>query len=228
MEGSVVPAIIPESFEDLTKKVELVKDYAQRVQIDVFDGTFSPSINWPYNNIEDEDFKKLKMGALQLPYSDELLFEIDVTLTKPEDHIEDWIRAGARALIVHVESTENMQNIIDKCRKNNVSVGLALSPKTPNETLFEWISKVDVVQFMGNEKVGYHGVSLDESVLLKIQDLHKKYPALTLAIDIGVTQDTAPELVRAGITRLVSGSSIFKSENPEQAIQAFHAILNTV
>jgi len=72
---------------------------------------------------------------------------------------------------------------------------------------------------MGNDKVGFHGVELDENVYDKIKELRKKYPKLEIAIDIGVNFETAPKLVKAGATKLISGSGIFKNKNIPEAIK---------
>lgn len=227
MGGDVVPAVIPQSFTDLEEKIAQVKGLVDRVQIDVFDGTFSPSRNWPYNNPDDEHFVKLKNGELTLPFSNELILEIDVTLSEPEKHVEEWIQAGAKAIVVHIEKVEDMASIIRVCRDAGVSVGIALSPQTENEKVYPWVSEIESVQFMGNQKVGYHGVELNPDVLDKIKAFKNYSPDTTLAIDIGVNLETAPALARAGITRLVSGSAIFNSEKPEETIEQFRAILKS-
>jgi len=226
MGDDVVPAIIPQSFEDLEEKVARVKDFVDRVQIDVFDGTLSPSKNWPYNNPDDAAFQKLKNGELALPFSDELILEIDATLSKPEERIGDWIKAGAKAILVHIEKVNDMERIIKTCRGAHVSVGIALSPQTPNEDVYPWVGDIDSVQFMGNQKVGYHGVELNSDVLEKIRAFKDEHPEIVLALDIGVNLETAPKLVEAGVTRLVSGSAIFNSEKPAEAIEQLRAILN--
>ena len=216
----VVPAIIPKNFKDLVDKIEIVKDFVPLIQVDVFNGTLSESLNWPYENSDDLDFKSLVTGEKTLPYKDKLKYEIDVTLTNPEDFISDWITIGTDSLIVHVEGTLKMQDIIDKCKTENISVGIAISPSTPNEALNPYISQIDFIQCMGNDKVGYHGVTLEKAVLKKISDLRTKFPECTIGIDIGVTRETAPLLIQAGANKLISGSAIFGSDNIEDAVKA--------
>ena len=73
---------------------------------------------------------------------------------------------------------------------------------------------------MGNDRIGFGGVPLDEELVLpKISELRKRHPELTISVDIGVNAETAPRLIAAGATRLVAGSAIFGKANPAQAIK---------
>jgi ribulose-phosphate 3-epimerase len=74
---------------------------------------------------------------------------------------------------------------------------------------------------MGNDTLGHHGVELDEKVLERIKILREKYPDLPIAIDIGVDQETAPALVEAGVTKLVSGSAIFNTDDIIDTVERF-------
>jgi ribulose-phosphate 3-epimerase len=72
---------------------------------------------------------------------------------------------------------------------------------------------------MGNDNIGFHHVELDEErVIPNIQALRMTFPELPIAVDIGVTTETAPMLVEAGATRLISGSAIFEAEDIEGTI----------
>ena len=215
----IVPAIIPDSFDHLVKQTSLVKDFVDLVQIDVMDGKFAPEASWPYKKKSDSDFEKLVQSEGGFEYWEDLAFEVDMMVEKPEDYIHDWICAGASALIIHMGSTEKIREIIDIAEDKHVGVGLAIRPETPNEELDEWIPHVNFVQFMGNQKIGYHGVELDVKVVDKIKDLRNEYGELIIGVDIGVTFETAPLLVEAGANKLVSGSTIFKSKNIEKTIE---------
>ena len=81
------------------------------------------------------------------------------------------------------------------------------------------IKEADFVQFMGSDNIGHAGEELDEKVFDKIKIFREKYPNIPIQVDIGVNPDTAPRLVEAGATALVSGSAIFKSANIKEAIE---------
>jgi pentose-5-phosphate-3-epimerase len=80
------------------------------------------------------------------------------------------------------------------------------------------LPQADFVQFMGNDKIGHSGVELDNSVINKIKYFHEKHHSTTIQIDIGVNEETIPKLKEAGVSRFISGSSIFNVPNIKEAI----------
>lgn len=213
----VIPAIIPESFDDLAKNIERVRRHVSRVQVDVMDMKFAPQATWPYN--DSGEFRKIVAKQRGLPFWEDVNFEIDMMVEKPEHFISEWITAGATALIIHVESSLLTDQIILKLRKEGIEIGLALVPSSSNEEVYGYLGAIDFVQFMGNDRIGYHGVELNEKVIQKIKDLRERNDRVTIAVDIGVNEETAPRLVEAGANKLVSGSAIFNSENLEETIK---------
>ncbi len=189
---------MPESFSDLNEKYSHVKDFVNTVQIDVMDGEFVPSKDWPY--VEGE-LKKIDFD-----------FEVDLMVKDPETIIESWIQAGAKRVIIHIESTENIEEVFLKI-PSDVEVGIALNTTTPNEQIYPLIEKINFVQFMGIEKIGYQGQGFDERVLGKIRDLREKYSRVIISVDGAVSLETASKLVEAGANRLAVGSAIFKSDD---------------
>lgn len=196
-----------------------VKEYVSLVQIDIIDGAFAPEPTWPYaGTAEAAIFDEVVDQQRGFPHWKDLQFEIDLMVERPEEVIDDWIAAGASAIIIHVDSTDKHEEIFDKLAKRGVGIGLAVKPSNTNEILERFVEEIDFLQVMGSDKIGYHGVELDPLVYQKIADIHKSYPELPIAVDIGVNFETAPELVAAGVTRLVSGSAIFGSEDISAAI----------
>jgi ribulose-phosphate 3-epimerase len=208
----VVPTIIPENYADILGKVSRVKGIVPRVQIDVADGTYAPSKTWPYNG-DESHLKEILAQTEGLPYWDEMDYEVDLLINEPERAIDTWIQVGIAAAIVHVESTQKLDEIIKKLKDVDCEIGLGIKPSTPNEELYRYIGTVDFVQCMGSDEIGFAGVSLDERVYDKIKSLRAQFPELPIAVDIGVDDETAPLLVEAGATKLASGSLIFGSED---------------
>jgi len=229
----VVPAIIPHSFLDIERDSLRVKNLVDFVQIDIMDGIFTPEPTWPYVGDHGE-FNKLISEEIAMPYWKDLNFEIDLMVQKPADVIDDWISGGAQRIIIHVESDGGIYEMIDKVRQRSGSegsliqteVGIAFVPSTPFETVEPYMKMVDFVQCMGNDKIGYHGVELDENVYDKVRNIRLKYPSIPISIDIGVNDETAPLLVKAGCTRLVSGSALFNAENIKEQVEEFKKLYN--
>lgn len=219
----VIPAIITKNFKHLEDKIALVKDFVDYVQVDITDGKFTHNTTWPYIGDEGE-FAALVSEERGLPFWEEVDYEFHLMIEKPEEVVDQWIKIGASRIIVQYEAVTDMQSIIDQCKAASVQVGIALKPSTDINVLESYSEQIDCIQCMGNEELGRHGAPLDVSVLEKIKTLREKYPEMNIAIDIGVHQDTAKDLVDAGADTLVAGSAIFDAENIEQVIRDFEVV----
>ena len=70
---------------------------------------------------------------------------------------------------------------------------------------------------------GFGGQAFQPSTFEKIAELHQitqklKQP-LDISIDGGVTTEIAPRAIRQGVTILVAGTAIFRSQQPEAVIE---------
>jgi len=231
----IIPAIIPKSLKDLQEKMAKVNGLAPLVQIDILDGKLTPKSSWPYlNATEDPDFVAIKKEETEFPFWDSLGFEIDLMVKNPENIWFDWIIAGAKRIVFHYESTENISNFLKNVKTKlvpkesalYVEVGLALNIATSNKDIYPLLEDVDFVQFMGIDKIGFQGQSFDQKVIEKIKDLRGHDHGVIISVDGGVNLDTAPALLEAGADRLVSGSAIFESEDIKEAILEFQNISN--
>jgi ribulose-phosphate 3-epimerase len=77
---------------------------------------------------------------------------------------------------------------------------------------------------MGNDRIGYNGVDLDRSVLQKIKTFHERHPSVPIQIDIGVSEETIPELKKIGVSLFISNSAIFNSPNPQETLKKLQNI----
>jgi len=226
MLSEVIPAIMPASYRDLAEKAERVLGFVSCVQIDVMDGRFVPSVDWPYTS-EDarREFDEIVHASRPLPFADKLEYEVDLMVADPERSLADWVRAGVKRIIVHIESSTYIAAALMRGRAaaeehgTRVEFGLALNITTDIAVLEPYLTHIDFVQFMGIEKIGYQGQPFDERVLGKIHDLREQRPGVIISVDGGVNFDTAPLLIKAGANRLVSGSIIFESEDIRASIE---------
>jgi ribulose-phosphate 3-epimerase len=231
----IIPAILPKDLDDLRDKMAHASGATPIVQIDVCDGKFVPSKTWPYVKGGMDEFARIIAEDEGFPFWESLDLEIDLMVKKPDEVIDGWIKAGAKRLVLHIESAPNILDTIKKLRDEygtakeeafGLEIGLALDLRTSNEEVFEALdlidqdgdSIIDFVQFMGIENVGFQGQELDDLVFEKISDLRNLYPNINISVDGGVNFDNASELISAGATRLVSGSALFESEDLAKAI----------
>ena len=225
----IIPAILPKDYEDLKNKIAMVRGIAPMVQIDICDGVFVKSITWPFlgGNSFDEHFERILKEQEGMPFWEDVDFELDLMVSDAVQNFYIYSKLGPKRMIFHVEAVGNLEEFkewleaVDPYVKDSINIGVAINPSTPLENLFPLINCIDFVQCMGNDEIGYHGVSLDEVVYEKIKILREKYSDLPIAIDIGVNMNTAPLLVEAGATKLVAGSAIFNTNDIIGAIEEF-------
>jgi ribulose-phosphate 3-epimerase len=208
----IIPAIIPQNFEDLKKKLSLVRGLVPLVQIDILDGVFVPEKSWPFVSEEETQ---------TIPLKDEFDFEFDLMIKDPKNSLDRWINLGAKRIIIHIESTDNLDEIIDELKLKNIKIGIAIDIDTSNEQLKPYLNKIDFVQFMGIAKIGFQGEPFDERVINKIVDLRSVNSDVKISVDGGVNLNNASKLIQAGADRLAAGSAIFKSENIAETIKTF-------
>jgi ribulose-phosphate 3-epimerase len=223
----LIPAILPKDFNEIQEKVALVQGSVKTVQIDACDGQFTQFPTWPYKK-QDESFDRIVHEDMGLPGWEKLNFEIDLMVNKPEDRVEDWVQAGATRIIIHVEAKGDVAGAIDKLA-GRVEVGLALNVETPIETLNDpkfgmAEGKIQSIQLMGIDNVGFQGQKFDERVVGKVKHARLLFPAMPISVDGGVSLETAPALIDAGADRLIVGSAIFESDNFIEAIQQLKAL----
>ncbi|MFA7252254.1 MAG: hypothetical protein WC027_00110 [Candidatus Paceibacterota bacterium] len=231
----ITPAILEESIEEIRGKMALVSGLAPLVQIDICDGKFVTRKTWPYVRGGMDEFARISAEDEGFPFWDSLDFEVDMMVRQPEEMVHDWIKAGAKSVILHLGSSPDILGLIEKLREEygtakeeafGLRIGVALSTDTDNEEVFEILdmidedgdSIIDFVQFMGIDQIGFQGQEFNESVLEKISDLRGMYPNIEIAVDGGVNFDNAADLISAGATRLVSGSAIFESGDVAKAL----------
>jgi ribulose-phosphate 3-epimerase len=231
----IIPAILPKDLDDLRDKMSQVSGQAPLVQIDVCDGKFVPSKSWPYVKGGMEEFDKITAEDEGFPFWDSLDFEVDLMVRNPAEVVDVWVKAGAKRLVLHIESGPNILATVEKLRMDygtakeetfGLEIGVALDIRTPNEEVFELLdmideegnSIIDFVQFMGIDNVGFQNQEFNDQVLEKISDLRGMYPNIQISVDGGVNFDNASDLISAGATRLISGSAIFDSGDIAEAI----------
>jgi ribulose-phosphate 3-epimerase len=227
----IIPAILPKDFADLEAHVARVKGLVPLVQVDICDGRFTPAASWPYKK-RDANFEAITREERGMPFWEEVEYEFDLMVNKPEDVVEHYVAAGSTRVIIHAESKGNIAEAIEMLQ-GKVEVGLALNVDTPLDQLDQFIipaktgilsndkGKIQYIQLMGIDNVGFQGQTFDNKVIEKVKEVKKKYPGLEIQIDGGVSLETAPLLRDVGADRLIIGSAIFESGNIVEVIEEF-------
>jgi ribulose-phosphate 3-epimerase len=212
----IIPALLPKNQTELGTKVKKLLGVVSHVQVDVCDGVFVSS-------------KTLRQPAdSKLSYLEEIEYELDLMIDKPERSIEDYIDMQPARIIVHLESVSDHVRLflaLERIR-GIIEVGLSISNDTPNHVLEKYIEDCDFIQLMGISKIGSQGNSFDDRVLEKISYFHTQYPEMTISVDGSVNSETIRRLADAGATRFVAGSAIFNDGDIVENIEKLESLVN--
>ncbi len=195
----VTPAILETDPAELKRKVELIESHVDLVQIDVGDGQFIPTVTVLPRALGE--FRPLTA------------FEVHLMVKRPDRFIADWVHLGATKAIFHVEAEGDLERFIAQCRDLDCDVAVARNPGTSLEVLQPFLDLVDEVMFLTIEP-GAQGKPFLPEVVKDIQEFHKAFPSVVLAVDGGVSAQNCATLQAAGVQRVCVGSTLWKSADP--------------
>jgi len=212
----IAPSILSADFSRLADELRAVEEAgADLIHIDVMDGHFVPNIT----------FGPLIVEACRRSTS--LPLDVHLMIENPERYIDDFARAGADWLTVHLEACVHLHRTVEQIRQcakklgRKILVGVSLNPATSLNLLDEILPFVDLVLIM-SVNPGFGGQKFIPSSLEKIRRLKKiieeKNLDVLIEVDGGVNPENASELISAGVDVLVAGSAIFKSKDYKKTI----------
>lgn len=216
MNTQIIPAINAETFEEVEKKVRQVEPYVRWVHLDVADGTFTPNTLW--HNAAD-------LFVLKTP----ALIEIHLMLESPEKVIDAWIGAGAKRIIVHVETIKDFAYLKKRCDEAKVFLMLSIAPSTSWIKLAPFM-KENVVSFQvlavhpgvaGQRFIEGNPWDADfvESSYDAIRHIRELCSFCDIEVDGGVKPGVAKKCREAGANLFAAASSIFGAADVEKAIE---------
>jgi len=149
-------------------------------------------------------------------YADPVIdFEVHFMTETPEKVVDKWVEAGAKRVIVH-----NLSEKILSLRPE-VEIGLGVEMNIEIEDIYKLVPEVDFVQLMSIEEIGVQGNEFSPKIFDRIKELRKEFPEVIISIDGGVNLENADDLIHLGVDRLVIGSSIFNTDDPEESYKDF-------
>lgn len=199
----------PLDFGSEIKRVEA--SGAEMIHYDVMDGVF-------VNNIT---FGMPLLRSMQGKTN--CILDVHLMIIDPLKYIDDFADAGADIITFHVESKSNITETINAIRNKGIKAAISVKPNTPAEAVFPYINDVDMVLVMTVEP-GFGGqkfIDMSEkiSAIRKFADENRTADApLSIQVDGGIDDITAPIVKKAGANILVSGSYLFRAENMAEAV----------
>lgn len=210
MSIKVSPSILAADFANLSEECSKIdKSNADWFHLDIMDGLFVPNISFGMPVVRT--IRQLTKKPL----------DVHLMIVQPEKYITEFINLGSNIITVHIEATNNLNQIINKIHESSLKSGIAINPQTPISDLKEYINKVDLICLMGVNP-GFAGQKFIESTHERLQELKNLIissgSSALIEVDGGVNKENYQQLKSNGADVLVAGSYIFNSPDYNIAI----------
>ena len=201
----ISPSILSADFSQLGNEIKRLEEGgADMIHVDVMDGHFVPNLT-----IGPPVIKALRKHC-------SLKFDVHLMISPVHKYIESYAEAGADIITIHPETTDNMKSSILKIKQLNKKVGVSLNPESKIDLILDFLDKIDLVLIM-SVNPGFGGQKFMPEVLEKIKKLRKiqdeKKLNFDIEIDGGINFENSKKAIDAGANILVSGTTIFKSND---------------
>ena len=201
----ISPSILSADFTQLGEEIRRLEEAgADLIHVDVMDGHFVPNLT-----IGPPVIKALKKNC-------SIKFDVHLMISPVHKYIEAYSDAGADIITIHPEATEDLPASISKIKELKKKVGVSLNPETKVSVIKKYLNQIDIVLIM-SVNPGFGGQKFMPEVLEKIKELKNIQKDQNIDFDIeidgGINFENSKIAIEAGANILVSGTTIFKSNN---------------
>lgn len=211
----IAPSLLSADFSKLGDEVALcVAGGADWLHVDVMDGRFVPNLTFGAKVIST--VRKLT----KLP------LDVHLMVVEPEKYFDDFAKAGANGLTIHVEAAPHLHRQLQRIRELGCRAGVALNPATPIEAIRDAVPYLDLLLIM-TVNPGFGGQEFIATSIDKIARaramLDEMGSTAALEVDGGINRETLARTRTAGADTFVAGHAIFSAKEPQKEIAALRA-----
>ena len=215
--AKIAPSILSADFVNLERDIHNIEENgADWVHVDVMDGLFVPNIS-------------IGIPVVQaLRRVTDLPLDVHLMIERPIRYVEQFVRAGADWLTIHIEADQPANNLacLEKIRQLGCKAAISLKPGTPAEAAIPYLSLCDMVLVMTVEP-GFGNQSFKEDMMPKLKKLREmieaENPGCRLSVDGGINANTGHICQENGADVLVSGSAFFKAPDRKAFVESLRA-----
>ena len=213
----IEPSIYAADFSRLGEQLESLMEAGTRIfQFDVGDGQF----------VEPITIGPVVLESISPPVRARgVVLDVHLMIVSPEKHFRAIAEAGGDSVTVHYEACDDLPGVIAQARELGLGAGVAFNPETEPEAVVEAAGElVDLVLCMSIHP-GYSGQPFMPEAIPRVRRLRELLPeGVHVQVDGGVGPGNVPQLVEAGATLLVAGSSVFGQEDIAEAYRGLAAL----
>ncbi len=228
----IIPAIMPQSWHDIEKKMEAVLGAAKTVQLDLMDGKYVQGVTWPFNGMHTEQWKSLIQEEIGMPFWEDMDIEYDLMIDDAPAFWETLIKMAPKRVVFHFPKNKEKNDALKQFIKNldpyfkyEIEIGIAYEHDTHLADITELKDDIKFVQCMGISHVGVQGADLDPAVFTHIEAITEQLPGMVITVDGAVNGETLSQFIDAGVERFVMGSAIYENSVPAMALGEFKDFL---
>jgi ribulose-phosphate 3-epimerase len=208
----IAPSILSADFGRLAEEVKAAEAAgADLIHVDVMDGRFVPNLTIGPIVVQ------AVRAATKLP------LDVHLMIVEPERYVDDFRKAGADSISVHVEASPHLHRTLQHIRSTGAKASVALNPATPLSAI-EWVLEDLSMVLLMSVNPGFGGQSYIPQVTRKVRELHEIIRAAGLEVDIevdgGIKPENIAEVAAAGANVFVAGSAVFGRPDYAAAVRA--------
>ena len=208
MDPLIAPSILAANHTAIAGALAQVKN-ADWIHVDIMDNHFVPNLS--FSAQMTRDVKELNIAPV----------DTHLMIQEPENWLAQYLDAGSDSITFHIEATNQVEKCIDLIKERNVKAAIALKPKTDFKVILPFLGKIDMVLVMTVEP-GFGGQKFMKEQIEKVRairsELDRQKLQIRIQVDGGIDKSNIELAYQAGADFFVAGSSVFRAEDPHQAV----------